>query len=64
MKIKKIYRAISRLFFYITMIAVGFIFLYPLIIMFAESSKDVHDLVNPLVRWLPTHIYKIGRAHV
>ena len=47
----------SKLFLYVTILAVGFIFLYPIFIMTAESAKDIYDLVNPLVKWFPTKIY-------
>ncbi len=48
---------VSQMFLYLIMISVGFIFLYPILVMTAESAKDVYDLVNPLVKWFPTKIY-------
>lgn len=47
----------AKVLLYIMLTAVGFVFLYPILYMTAESTKDVYDLVNPLVRWFPTKIY-------
>lgn len=48
---------IFRITMYLLMIGIGFVFIYPLLIMLAESMKDVYDIVNPLVKWIPTKIY-------
>lgn len=42
---------------YILLIGVGFVFLYPILVMLASSSKDAYDLINPLVEWIPTKIH-------
>lgn len=49
---------------YFLLIGIGAVFLYPILFMLANSLKDVQDLVNPTVEWLPTHLYfgNFGRA--
>ncbi len=42
---------------YLLLSIVGFIYVYPIINMFSYSIKDLSDLVNPAVRWIPTKIY-------
>lgn len=42
---------------YLLLIIIGFIYLYPMIKMFSYSIKDLEDLVNPTVQWIPTKIY-------
>lgn len=54
---KKEYGLFVHLFLYLLMIGIGFVFLYPLLVMFVESLKDVYDIINPLVKWIPTKIY-------
>jgi multiple sugar transport system permease protein len=48
---------IGRLAIYLLLIIIGFVYLYPLLKMFAYSIKDLEDLVNPTVQWIPTKIY-------
>lgn len=49
---------------YFLLIGIGAVFLYPILFMAVNSLKDVQDLVNPTVEWLPTHLYlgNFGRA--
>lgn len=56
----RISNTIYKFFLYAVMISVGFIFIYPIFIMMAESAKDIYDLVNPLVKWFPTRIYTVN----
>jgi len=42
---------------YMVLIFVSFVFLYPIFMMIAGSAKDVHDLANPIVRWIPSRIH-------
>ncbi len=42
---------------YLLLLIIGFVYLYPIIKMFAYSMKDLEDLVNPTVQWIPTKIY-------
>ena len=48
---------LSKLIIYSLLIFVGYVFIYPIIVMFTSSLKDSQDIVNPLVNWVPTHIY-------
>lgn len=42
---------------YALLIAIGFVYLYPLLFMFITSMKSPTDLLNPLVQWVPTEFY-------
>jgi multiple sugar transport system permease protein len=42
---------------YMMLIGVGFVFLYPILVMMATALKDAYDLINPLVEWIPTKLY-------
>jgi len=42
---------------YFMLLLVGFVFVYPIIYMLSYSFMDTSDLVNPLVKWIPTKIY-------
>ncbi len=42
---------------YFTLLLIGFVFIYPVIYIISYSFMDTEDLVNPLVRWLPTKLY-------
>lgn len=48
---------LGRLTLYGLLIIIGFVYLFPLIKMFTYSIKDLQDLVNPVVEWIPTKIY-------
>lgn len=42
---------------YFILILTGFVFLYPIIYMISYSFMDTKDLINPLVKWIPTKLY-------
>ena len=42
---------------YILLISIGFVYLYPVLYMISNSFKDVNDIVNPAVSWVPTQFY-------
>jgi multiple sugar transport system permease protein len=42
---------------YMLLIAIGFVYLYPLLFMFVTSMKSPSDLLNPMVQWIPTEFY-------
>lgn len=46
-----------KIFIYLTLIGVGFIFLYPLIYMVSFSFKSLEDLLNFTVNIVPTSLY-------
>ena len=49
--------AIFTIILYLLLIALGFVYLYPLLFMFVTSLKSPTDLLNPMVQWIPTEIY-------
>jgi multiple sugar transport system permease protein len=42
---------------YLLLIGIGFIYLYPVLFMLVNSFMSVDDLVNSLVKWIPTRLY-------
>ncbi len=48
---------IGKIVLYSLLLIIGFIYLYPMIKMFTYSIKDLEDLVNPTVEWIPTKLY-------
>lgn len=42
---------------YFFLLLVGFVFIYPIIFMISYSFMNTSDLVNPLVKWIPTKLY-------
>lgn len=42
---------------YALLITIGFVYLYPLLFMFATSIKSPSDLLNPMVQWVPTELF-------
>ncbi|MGC8902324.1 MAG: carbohydrate ABC transporter permease [Fervidobacterium sp.] len=42
---------------YFMLLLIGFVFIYPIIFMLSYSFMDTADLVNPLVKWIPTKLY-------
>lgn len=48
---------IFNLFLYALLIAIGFVYVYPLLFMFVTSIKSPDDLLNPMVQWVPTQVY-------
>lgn len=47
---------------YALLIGIGFVFIFPLLVMLSASLKDGYDLINPLVNWIPTKIYSANFA--
>jgi multiple sugar transport system permease protein len=42
---------------YALLVAIGFVYLNPLLFMFITSIKSPNDLLNPMVQWVPTEFY-------
>jgi multiple sugar transport system permease protein len=42
---------------YALLIAIGFVYLQPLLFMFITSIKSPDDLLNPMVQWVPNELY-------
>jgi multiple sugar transport system permease protein len=51
------YGLIFTVLLYALLIAIGFVYLYPLLFMFVTSLKSPNDLLNPMVQWVPTGFY-------
>jgi multiple sugar transport system permease protein len=42
---------------YALLVAIGFVYLYPLLYMFVTSIKSPSDLLNSMIQWIPTQFY-------
>lgn len=51
------YGLVFNVILYLLLIAIGFVYLYPLLFMFVTSLKSPTDLMNPMVQWIPTQIF-------
>lgn len=51
------YGLILKILLYSLLIAIGFVYLYPLLFMFITSMKSPTDLLNPMVQWVPTDFF-------
>src|SRR5512141_2508681 len=51
------YGLVFNVLLYLLLIAIGFVYLYPLLFMFVTSMKSPADLLNPMVQWVPTEFY-------
>jgi multiple sugar transport system permease protein len=51
------YGLVFNIILYVLLIAIGFVYLYPLLFMFVTSLKSPSDLLNPMVQWIPTEIF-------
>ena len=51
------YGVLFNIVLYMLLIAIGFVYLYPLLFMFVTSLKSPSDLLNPMVQWVPTAFY-------
>ncbi|MBI3242548.1 MAG: carbohydrate ABC transporter permease [Chloroflexi bacterium] len=51
------YGLIFNILLYMLLIAIGFVYLYPLLFMFVTSMKSPADLLNPMVQWVPTELF-------
>lgn len=47
---------------YALLVAIGFVYLQPLLFMFITSIKSPDDLLNPMVQWVPTELF-LGNYH-
>lgn len=51
------YGLVFNILLYLLLIAIGFVYLYPLLFMFITSMKNPSDLLNPMVQWVPTELF-------
>lgn len=42
---------------YLLLLAIGFVYLFPLLFMFVTSMKSPADILNSMVQWIPTQVY-------
>jgi multiple sugar transport system permease protein len=42
---------------YLLLTCIGFIYLYPMLYMFSSSLKSPQDIVNPMIKWIPSSLY-------
>ena len=47
----------SRLFAYVMVIDISFIFLFPVLYLLVTSAQTIEDFVDPTVYWIPTRIH-------
>src|SRR5437870_1035962 len=51
---------IQRLFTYIVLIDIGFVFLIPIFYILATSLKTAQDLTDPTIVWIPSGFFWIN----
>lgn len=51
------YGLIVKIMLYLLLIAIGFVYLYPLLFMFVTSMKSPQDLLNSMIQWVPSEFY-------
>lgn len=51
------YGMVFTVLLYALLIAISFVYLYPLLFMLVTSMKSPTDLLNPMVQWVPTTLY-------
>ncbi len=45
---------VLKLFIYIVLFGIGFVYLYPILYMLVNSFMGFEDLINPTIEWVPT----------
>jgi len=48
---------IMKTVIYLLLIGIGFVYLYPMLFMLVNSFMSLDDLVNSMVKWIPTSLY-------
>jgi multiple sugar transport system permease protein len=48
---------IFKIVVYLLLIGIGFVYLYPVLYMLINSLMSLDDLVNSMVKWIPTSLY-------
>lgn len=51
------YGLVFTVLVYVLLIAIGFVYLYPLLFMLITSLKSPSDLLNPMIQWVPSELY-------
>jgi len=47
----------SRLFLYLLLVTLSYVFLYPVLNMLITSAKDLRDTLDPTVTWIPNRLF-------
>lgn len=42
---------------YVLLVSIGYIYLYPILYMFVTSFMSLDDILNSMVKWIPTSLY-------
>lgn len=50
----KFFHILGRVALYLILIAIGFVFLMPILTLLSSSLMDIYDLSNSMVTWIPT----------
>jgi len=53
--LKKVSDRFGKLFLYIVLISISFVFLFPLLSMISQSFMTVEDIIAPDIVWVPNH---------
>lgn len=63
---QKKYGLVTNIVMHVLLIAIGYVFIYPLLVLLSTSFKSIYDLSNPLVNWIPETFYfeNYQRAYV
>ncbi len=48
---------LTKIIIYTLLIAIGFLYVYPILYMISNSFKSQSDIVNPMVNWIPSKLY-------
>lgn len=48
---------LKTIFMVLFLSAIGYVFLYPIFVMISTSFKDISDIINPAVNWIPSRFY-------
>lgn len=51
------YGLVVKILLYLLLIAIGFVYLYPLLFMFITSIKSPQDLLDSMIQWVPSEVY-------
>lgn len=51
------YGLVVKVLLYLLLIAIGFVYLYPLLFMFVTSIKSPQDLLDSMIQWVPSEVY-------
>lgn len=53
---RRFFHIMGRIAIYVSLISAGYIFIYPILVMLSSSFKDVYDISNSMVNWIPSKL--------